>query len=245
MRNCFLTTIPRTTPVVREKVLNETRGCARFTRLTPGYSPSRLRRGKNWPIRSVQAKRKEDISGPRCDAAVAGVHEDHAAGNDQRRTVDAGAGRFDAIHCREFLVRIELPENRSIGRGVGAKPAVVRTRDHSAGNQCDRSSLRRTATLLSGAQPRIRTGHAPDLLSGCELHRADAAGILALTVADTEVDVLAVGRCSPLTAKTAALTEPVFPHEIAGIRIERVRDSGLLRDDENLPVTDCCEQRRG
>src|SRR6185295_8934864 len=195
-------------------------------------------------LSSFQAKGQEDIPGPRGDPAVARVHKDHSAGYDQRRAVDTRTGGLDAVYRREFLVGVELPEDGSICRRVGAKAAVVRACNDGAGNQCDRAPLCRTAALLPSAEPWIRTGHAPDFCPGGKFHGPQAAGVLALTVANTKVNVLTVGRRAPLAAQTAALTETVFPHEFSGVGIESVRDTGLLRSDEELPVARRGKQRR-
>src|SRR5688572_15128470 len=76
-------------------------------------------------IASLEAKRQEHISRPCGDAAIAGVHEDHAVRHDQWRAIDTRAGGFNAVYGREFLVRVELPENGTIRRGVRANTTVV------------------------------------------------------------------------------------------------------------------------
>src|SRR5262249_9925469 len=144
----------------------------------------------------------------------------------------------------ELLIGVELPQHGSVRRGVSAKPSIVRTCDHRARYQCDCAALGRTAPRLPGAQPWIRTLNAPGLLTSGELHGANAAGILALAIADSEINVLAIRRRAPLTAEAAALAEPVLPYEIAAVRVERMRNSGLLRGHEELLVSNRREHRR-
>src|SRR5262249_27241111 len=72
---------------------------------------------------SVEAEGEQHIAGSCGNSAVAGVRKNHAVGHDQRRSVDAGAVRLDAVYRREFLVGVELPEDLAVRGGIGSQAA--------------------------------------------------------------------------------------------------------------------------
>src|SRR5262245_38397877 len=103
---------------------------------------------KPWTIvtRSIDTKRQEHVARSRSDAAVSGIDEQHPAADDERRAVDAGASAFDAVDGVELLVRIELPEDLSVGGRIGTDTAVERHGEDCSRNERRCTALRRVAT---------------------------------------------------------------------------------------------------
>src|SRR6185436_19671770 len=136
------------------------------------------------------------------------------------------------------LSGINIPDDRSVGRGVGAQVTVDRSREDDARNRAHRGRLCRAASIASLARARRRSlPHAP---AAFETHCEHAATCLwignrglavgnreASKVGQRDVHVGSIGGRAPLHAAVdAALADPLLPEELAtAIGIERVYDT--------------------
>ena len=71
----------------------------------------------------------------------------------------------DAVDASVRPTRVEVPQDRAVGRRIGAHVAVDRSGEHHAGDRADRGRLRRAAARPIAASGRRRI---PDALAGVE-----------------------------------------------------------------------------
>src|SRR5262245_30308400 len=68
----------------------------------------------------VESECEEDVARATDETDVAGRDVDHAIGDDRSGLVDRAAICRDAVDRFELFVGVELPDDRSVGGGVGA-----------------------------------------------------------------------------------------------------------------------------
>src|SRR4030095_15951458 len=146
---------------------------------------------------------------PPDQADVARRDVDHAVGDNGTGLVDRAAVGGDAVDGFELLVRVELPADRTVSRGVGAHASVLRSGKDDAGDRGQRRALRGAAAARGAAQF-VRRWLRPDFLARVDRRRAHAALCGARSV-DAEVDLTIVRGDAPLSAQPAAVTRFVLP----------------------------------
>ena len=126
--------------------------------------------------------------------------------------------RGHAVDRRELAIRVELPEDSAVGGRIHAQGAVVRTREHGAGNHRDRRRLRGIAPAAGAARWRTGRGE-PGALPGGERHRVQPAGLRAAGCrrprstrarASTADPHSMPPRTPPCPARYSQTTSPIF-----------------------------------
>src|SRR5438874_843993 len=98
----------------------------------------------------INGKCQQHITGDAAKPRVAGIHEQHASGDDSAGTVQRSSGRADAVDRLIFTRRVEVPHDSSFLAGVSAKVSVQRTGKNDAWNCGHGLGLGRTAARLRG-----------------------------------------------------------------------------------------------
>src|SRR6185312_5278346 len=169
---------------------------------------------------------------------VTGCHVHHSVDDSGARTVQSSAMSLESIGSVVWADGIKIPQNFAIACVIRPHVPIERTREHHAGNGRGRRHLRRTATKRSYARG-FGWSRDPYLLSCTEVeseYSSAEQGIVGVPIGERVVRSMRISRASPLnSAERSAFADARVPKELAVmIWIERVNDSGLLRQQENV-----------